>query len=90
MQPYPQLKPEAVRVLNLLLDYSMMPGGALIRLLGASSPAEVVGHIRELQKYDLVEVSGEATADGLPYATIGIRPSMREYLRSLVKQLPIA
>lgn len=87
MQPFPTLSPEARHLLEIIVSNTAIDGSTLMRQMGASGTAEIVAPIRELQKHQLIEVGGTLTADGLPFARFGVRPSSKDYLYSLLQNM---
>jgi len=87
MQPFPTLTPEALKVLEIIVSNIAIDGSTLMKRLEATAPDEVAKPVRELQKRDLIEVGGTMSAEGLPFARFGIRPSAKEYLNSLLKHM---
>jgi len=81
-----QLSSDAQALLRFILDRKIVRGGELMRYVGKGTPIELMGPVQELVNQNLVEVTGELTPDGLPFATFGIRPSALEYLRTLVQR----
>jgi hypothetical protein len=86
MASFPQLSPEAVRVLRIMLDQTIVRGGDLVRYAGMKQPSELMKPVDELLTQNLIEVSGDISEQMLPFATFGIRPSAREYLNALVQR----
>ncbi|MGH9891158.1 MAG: hypothetical protein ACREA0_04085 [bacterium] len=87
MQPFPTLTAEARKVLEIIVSNTAVDGSTLMKHMGVTRPADLDPLIRELQKYELIEVGGTMTAEGLPFARFGIRPSAKEYLYSLLKHM---
>ena len=86
MQPFPKISLEARKVLEIIVGNTALDGSTLMRHMGASSPSEIIPSLRELQTHQLIEVGGNLTDDGLPFARFGVRPSAKEYMYSLLKQ----
>jgi len=87
MQPFPTLTTEARRLLEIIVSNTEIDGSTLMKHMGVSGRDEIVTSIRELQKHKLIEVGGTLTADGLPFARFGVRPSARDYLNSLLQNM---
>jgi hypothetical protein len=88
MRNYPTVTPDAQLVLRIMLDHGVIPGADLMRRYAAQKPntppATLLAAIYELKDKGLIEVGGEVSADTLPFATFGIRPSAKEYLSWLI------
>ena len=86
MQPFPKLTPQARQALEIIVGSTAIDGSSLMKKMGVSRPADIVTIIRELQAYELIEVGGNVTAEELPFAQFGVRPSAKEYLDRQLKQ----
>jgi hypothetical protein len=75
------------RVLEAILNRSMIGGAELMNHTDMIRPDELIKIVRSLHANNLIEVSGDVLNEKmLPYATFGIRPSAREYLMALLRQ----
>ncbi len=90
MAALPKLSPEAITVLRVTLDNKIIRGGELMRYAGMTNATELAGPVRELVSQNLIQVSGDISAEMLPFATFGTRPSDYQYLRFLLDQAPTA
>ena len=85
MRNLPKLTPDAQAALRIILDHGVIVGASLMRLYGAQQPAGgLLKAIDELRQGSLIETGGEVSADSLPFATFGVRPSAKEYLSLLI------
>lgn len=81
----PPLSNDAARVLRILVDRNIVVGGDLMRLSGMKTPGELAKPVKELQERRLIEVgSGFWDDSTLPFATLAVRPSAKEYLNRLM------
>lgn len=85
MQPFPELSPEARQVLEIIMSHTAIDGSTLMKHLGMSRAADVIKPIRELQQKRLIEVGGTLTPDSVPFARIGVLPSAKDYLSSMLR-----
>ena len=90
MQPPPQLKPEEVRVLRVIMG-GMIDGRRLMRKAGIKSPAQLREAVERLLKYDLVSASGLYYDDSrIRSAVFSIPPSSASYAEYTLKSQPSA
>lgn len=87
MQPFPTLTPQARQLLEIIVSNTAIDGSTLMKYMGVSRPDDLAASIRELQTHQLIEVGGTVTADGLPFAQFGVRPSAKDYLYSLLQNM---
>jgi hypothetical protein len=88
MQPFtrgPELSAEARRALEIIVDSTTVDGSTLMKYLGFTRPEDLVPILRELQGNHLVDVGGLLTPDSIPFARVGVRPSAKEFLYSLLR-----
>jgi len=70
-----------------VLERSLIGGAELTHRVDLDDPNQLIAVVRKLQAQDLIEVSGDVLNETrFPYAMIGIRPSAKEYLYSILKQ----
>jgi acyl CoA:acetate/3-ketoacid CoA transferase alpha subunit len=86
MLQFPKLTPQARHTLEIIVGSTVIDGSSLMKKMSPSLPADIVTFIRELQMNDLIEVGGNVTVDELPFCQFGVRPSVKEYLNSYLKQ----
>lgn len=87
MAALPSLSNTALRVLEILVDRrNIVRGGDLMRFAQIASLNEFSLAINELRRNRLIEIGGDTSDDGLPYATFGILPSSKEYLSFVLDQ----
>jgi hypothetical protein len=82
----PILSEQARGVLRVILDGKIIRGGEVMRRLGLTDPSLLVDPVNELVSKSLIEVTGDLSADALPFATFGTPPSAQEYLRAALQQ----
>ena len=86
MAGMPTLSDNATRVLRFLDDCArrgqIVRGAQVIRTLGLTAQ-ELVGVLDELDKVDLVSVSGQRTPERIDLAVVSIHPSNRGFVRSM-------
>jgi len=87
MTPVPQLAPMAQQVLRIVLERGMMDGAELMRSAEVKRANELTAPIKELKEKDLIEVRGDIVREtALPFATLSVQPSRKEYLYSVLQQ----
>lgn len=67
------------------MSHTAIDGSTLMKHMGISRPADLIEPLRELQQRKLIEVGGTLTAEGVPFARVGVRPSSKEYLYSFFR-----
>jgi hypothetical protein len=77
----------ARKVLDLIVRHNITDGSSLISHMGVSRRDEIAKSVRELESLDLIEVGGPVNSDELPFARFGVRPSAKDYLQRMLKQL---
>ena len=87
MQPFPIISAQERQLLEIIVSNITIDGSTLMKQMGVSSPDDLITPIRELQKQQLIQVGGNLTTDGLPFARFGIRPSAKSYLSSLLQNM---
>ena len=87
MQTLSEFSDETREVLNLIVRHNITDGSSLMSHMGVSRRAEIVKAIRELESLDLIQVGGPITGEELPFARFGVRPSAKEYLSQMLRQL---
>ncbi len=67
----------------------VMLGADVMKRLSLKSPEDLVRLVAPLVKMDLVQISGDLTANGAPFAAFSTRPSDLDYIRrSVLDSLP--
>ena len=82
----PVLTAPARGVLQVILDGKIVRGAEVMRKLGLTDPNQLVDPVRELFSKGLIEVSGDLSADAIPFTTFGTPPSAQEYLRAALRE----
>ena len=83
-----KLSDDARKVLDLIVRHNITDGSSLISRMGVSRPRDqITKSIRELEALDLIEVGGPITDEELPFARFGVRPSAKDYLQRMLRQL---
>lgn len=80
-----QLEDIDKRILRIVVERGMVDGALLVQEAGVKRANELMDPISKLQRHKLLNVKGDISKeDRLPFATISIRPSDKEYLHSLI------
>jgi hypothetical protein len=82
----PALSDQEKAVLRVVLDSKIVRGAELMRRLSITKPDQLVGPLKELVNWGLIEVSGELSPETLPFATLNTLPSVQEYIRAIIQQ----
>ena len=74
------------KILAAALDRSMIRGAELPSYANTTDWKKLADAVQKLASNKLIEVSGDVwNVRELPYATIGVLPSAREYLHGVVR-----
>ena len=73
------------QILAAALDRSMVSGAELASVANTTNWKAIAEAVQKLSANKLIEVSGDVyNLSELPYATIGVVPSSREYLHGVL------
>ena len=87
MQPMPRLNPDEVRVLQVILDRSIVQGRALMRTSGISEIDKFMAIAINLLKHELIETSGNIfDEDQILNAMFRVMPSVAPYVKQTIYQ----